>query len=81
VYERKETDGWDEEKKDSSRPKPSRSTPAPRNIREPPARPKKTPPEPLPQVDLEAVKNMDKDVQLMMEKLKKIQVILRVNLI
>ncbi|GAA5811999.1 hypothetical protein MFLAVUS_005446 [Mucor flavus] len=67
----KNTDEKGEEKK-MSNPKPSRSTPAPRHIREPPPRPPVTTmkEEPLPAVDLNLVKGMDKDVQLMMEKLK-----------
>lgn len=67
----KNTDEKGEEKK-MSNPKPSRSTPAPRHIREPPPRPPVTTvkEEPLPVVDLNLVKGMDKDVQLMMEKLK-----------
>ncbi|KAI8063088.1 kinase-like domain-containing protein [Thamnidium elegans] len=67
----KNTDEKGDEKK-MSNPKPSRSTPAPRHIREPPPRPPVTTvkEEPLPPVDLNLVKGMDKDVQLMMEKLK-----------
>lgn len=62
-----------------SNPKPSRSTPAPRHIREAPARPTNKPAaaavvqqkEPtLPKVDMNHIKAMDKDVLLMMEKLK-----------
>lgn len=67
---------WDDEKKVSN-PKPSRSTPAPRHIREAPARPtnnaqqqqhQKEPA--LPKVDMNHIKAMDKDVLMMMEKLK-----------
>lgn len=50
--------------------KPSRSTPAPRHIREPPPRPPVVMEEPLPVVNLNLVKGMDRDVQMMMEKLK-----------
>lgn len=74
---------WEDEKK-SSNPKPSRSTPAPRHIREAPARPSNKPAaaaaasnedflqkEPaLPNVDMNHIKSMDKDVLMMMEKLK-----------
>ncbi|GAA5795743.1 hypothetical protein HPULCUR_001105 [Helicostylum pulchrum] len=68
----KNTDEKGEAEKKMSNPKPSRSTPAPRHIREPPPRPPVTTvkEEPLPPVDLDLVKGMDKDVQLMMEKLK-----------
>ncbi|KAL7311568.1 Protein kinase, variant 3 [Mucor circinelloides] len=72
---------WEEEKK-MSNPKPSRSTPAPRHIREAPARPtnkstaantqvQQQQKEPaLPKVDMNHIKAMDKDVLMMMEKLK-----------
>lgn len=66
---------WEEEQK-LSNPKPSRSTPAPRHIREAPSRPTAkqpiAPPQApgLPKADLNLVKGMDKDVQMMMEKLK-----------
>ncbi|KAK4512287.1 uncharacterized protein ATC70_002984 [Mucor velutinosus] len=84
---------WEQEKK-MSNPKPSRSTPAPRHIREAPARPTHKPAaaavaatsnsqqqqqqqqhhhekEPvLPKVDMNHIKAMDKDVLMMMEKLK-----------
>lgn len=64
---------WEEEKK-MSNPKPSRSTPAPRHIREAPSRPVKPSAqqkEPaLPKVDMDMVKGMDMDVQIMMEKLR-----------
>ncbi|KAL0137921.1 kinase-like domain-containing protein [Mucor lusitanicus] len=66
---------WEDEKK-MSNPKPSRSTPAPRHIREPPARPTAAahPKEPaLPKVDMNHIKAMDKDVLMMMEKLKQQQ--------
>ena len=53
-----------------SNPKPSRSTPAPRHIREPPPKPTQFEPPSLPKADLDLVKGMDKDVQIMMEKLK-----------
>jgi protein-serine/threonine kinase len=62
-----------------SNPKSSRSTPAPRHIREAPARPTNKPvatavlqqKEPaLPKVDMNHIKAMDKDVLVMMEKLK-----------
>lgn len=54
-----------------SDPKPSKSTPAPRHIREPPPRPNVKQEQPsLPKADLNLVKGMDKDVQIMMEKLK-----------
>lgn len=60
-----------EEDKNMSNPKPSRSTPAPRHIREPPRRPSQQQKQPaLPKADLNLVKGMDKDVQIMMEKLK-----------
>lgn len=67
-YNRK---NWEEEKK-LSNPKPSQSTPAPRHIREAPSRPTETQPiaPALPKADLNLVKGMDKDVQVMMEKLK-----------
>lgn len=60
-----------EKDKNMSNPKPSRSTPAPRHIREPPRRPSQQQKQPaLPKADLNLVKGMDKDVQIMMEKLK-----------
>lgn len=71
-YGSKATTNDDKEKK-LSNPKASRSTPAPRHIREPPPRPPVntlTEEPSLPAVDLNLVKGMDKDVQLMMEKLK-----------
>lgn len=70
------------QEKSSSNPKPSKSTPAPRHIKEPPSRPSPPPPQQqkklnqihegpsLPKVNVDLVKEMDKDVQIMMEKLK-----------
>lgn len=67
---RREKNGYESKPTDEKKMKPSRSTPAPRHIREPPPRPPVVIEEPLPAVDLSLVKGMDKDVQLMMEKLK-----------
>lgn len=66
---RREKTNYDN-KTDEKKMKPSRSTPSPRHIREPPPRPPVVTEVPLPPVDLNLVKGMDKDVQLMMEKLK-----------
>ncbi|KAI8646527.1 kinase-like domain-containing protein [Parasitella parasitica] len=68
---------WEDEKK-MSNPKASRSTPAPRHIREAPARPTnkatamaaRQKEYELPKVDMNHIKSMDKDVLVMMEKLK-----------
>ncbi|CEP12118.1 hypothetical protein [Parasitella parasitica] len=68
---------WQDERK-MSNPKASRSTPAPRHIREAPARPANKAAamttqhkeHELPKVDMNHIKSMDKDVMVMMEKLK-----------